>query len=528
MTEIALPRGYVTPDRRPRLGYAMTLVAATLFAVNGAVSKVLLDTGISTLRLSELRATAGGLGLMLGLALLAPERLRLSRSEIPFLVFYGVCGFALVQWLYFVAIHRLPIGIALLLEFTAPLFVALWARFAWHERVRRRVWAALALSLTGLALVAQIWSGLALDSLGVAAGLLDAVVLAVYFLAGERGVQRRDPLSLVCYALLIAALFWAVVQPWWSFPFEDLSRPTSLHGHLTGTSVPVWPLYVWLIVLGTIVPFGLSIGALRHLPATTVGIVATFEPVAAAIVAWVWLGEVLDPSQLVGGAIVLVGHRSRRDLTLTTLTADGQRILLASPRGYCAGVERAVESVEKALDHYGSPVYVRKQIVHNIHVVRDLEARGAIFVDDESDVPEGATLVYSAHGVAPTVHENSALLNHTVIDATCPLVTKVHAQAKRYAREGYTIILIGHAGHEEVIGTMGEAPDSTVLVESAEEVETLELPPGAAGKLAYTTQTTLSVDETTEIIAALRRRFPRSVARRKRTSAMRPPTASGR
>ena len=185
-----------------------------------------------------------------------------------------------------------------------------------------------------------------------------------------------------------------------------------------------------------------------------------------------------------------------------------QRVLLASPRGYCAGVERAVETVEKALELYGAPVYVRKQIVHNIHVVRDLEARGAIFVDEETEVPEGATVVYSAHGVAPTVHENSAQLGHTVIDATCPLVTKVHAQAKRYAREGFTIILIGHAGHEEVVGTMGEAPESTILVESVEEVEALELPSGAGDRLAYTTQTTLSVDETTEIIAALRRRFP--------------------
>ena len=183
------------------------------------------------------------------------------------------------------------------------------------------------------------------------------------------------------------------------------------------------------------------------------------------------------------------------------------RVLLASPRGYCAGVERAVETVDKALELYGAPVYVRKQIVHNIHVVRDLEVRGAIFVDEETEVPEGATVVYSAHGVAPTVHENSARLGHTVIDATCPLVTKVHAQAKRYAREGFTIILIGHAGHEEVVGTMGEAPEATILVESVEAAEALELPAGS-GELAYTTQTTLSVDETAEIIAALRRRFP--------------------
>jgi 4-hydroxy-3-methylbut-2-enyl diphosphate reductase len=183
-----------------------------------------------------------------------------------------------------------------------------------------------------------------------------------------------------------------------------------------------------------------------------------------------------------------------------------ERVLLASPRGYCAGVERAVETVELALEHYGPPVYVRKQIVHNIHVVRDLEARGAVFVDEETEVPAGATVVYSAHGVAPSVHANSATLRHNVVDATCPLVTKVHVQARRYAADGYTVVLIGHAGHEEVVGTMGEAPEATVLVQDVDEAETLELPPGA--KVAYITQTTLSVDETADIIAVLRRRFP--------------------
>jgi 4-hydroxy-3-methylbut-2-enyl diphosphate reductase len=183
-----------------------------------------------------------------------------------------------------------------------------------------------------------------------------------------------------------------------------------------------------------------------------------------------------------------------------------ERVLLASPRGYCAGVERAVETVERALEHYGAPVYVRKQIVHNIHVVRDLEARGAIFVDEETEVPAGAVVVYSAHGVAPSVHANSHRLRHDVIDATCPLVTKVHVQARRYADDGYTVVLIGHAGHEEVVGTMGEAPEATVLVQNVAEAEALELPLGA--RVAYITQTTLSVDETAEIIAALRRRFP--------------------
>jgi 4-hydroxy-3-methylbut-2-enyl diphosphate reductase len=183
-----------------------------------------------------------------------------------------------------------------------------------------------------------------------------------------------------------------------------------------------------------------------------------------------------------------------------------KRVLLASPRGYCAGVERAVETVEKALEHYGAPVYVRKQIVHNIHVVRDLEARGAIFVEEETEVPAGATVVYSAHGVAPAVFENSARLGHNVIDAVCPLVTKVHVQARRYADEGYTIVLIGHAGHEEVVGTTGEAPDATILVQTVDEAKALSVPPGT--KLAYVTQTTLSVDETGDIITTLRRRFP--------------------
>ncbi|HEU5405641.1 MAG TPA: 4-hydroxy-3-methylbut-2-enyl diphosphate reductase [Gaiellaceae bacterium] len=183
-----------------------------------------------------------------------------------------------------------------------------------------------------------------------------------------------------------------------------------------------------------------------------------------------------------------------------------KKVLLASPRGYCAGVERAVETVEKALELYGAPVYVRKQIVHNLHVVRDLEARGAIFVDEASEVPEGQTVVFSAHGVSPAVRASAVDRQLQTIDATCPLVTKVHVQARRYASEGYTVILIGHADHEEVVGTMGEAPEAIVLVESVDDVERLGFPAGT--RLAYVTQTTLSIDETAEIITALRRRFP--------------------
>jgi 4-hydroxy-3-methylbut-2-enyl diphosphate reductase len=195
------------------------------------------------------------------------------------------------------------------------------------------------------------------------------------------------------------------------------------------------------------------------------------------------------------------------------MAAMVKKVLLASPRGYCAGVERAVETVEKALDLYGPPVYVRKQIVHNLHVVRDLEARGAVFVDEETEVPEGETVVFSAHGVAPSVHANAAARSLNTIDATCPLVTKVHVQARRYAADGYTVVLIGHAGHEEVVGTMGEAPESIVLVESVADVDALAFPPDT--RLAYVTQTTLSVDETGDVIAALRRRYPQIYAPKK-------------
>jgi 4-hydroxy-3-methylbut-2-enyl diphosphate reductase len=187
-------------------------------------------------------------------------------------------------------------------------------------------------------------------------------------------------------------------------------------------------------------------------------------------------------------------------------SAGPKRVLLAAPRGYCAGVDRAVQAVEHALELHGAPIYVRKEIVHNKHVVHELEKRGAIFVEEETEVPEGAMVVFSAHGVAPSVHANAAARRLRTIDATCPLVTKVHVEARKFAQEGYTIVLIGHEGHEEVEGTTGEAPGSIILVQTEEEVETLEV--DDPDRVAYITQTTLSVDETTAIIAALKRKFP--------------------
>jgi 4-hydroxy-3-methylbut-2-enyl diphosphate reductase len=182
------------------------------------------------------------------------------------------------------------------------------------------------------------------------------------------------------------------------------------------------------------------------------------------------------------------------------------KLLLAAPRGYCAGVDRAVQTVERALELYGPPVYVRKEIVHNKHVVAELRERGAIFVDQETEVPEGETVVFSAHGVAPSVHANAGERQLKTIDATCPLVTKVHVEAKKFAAEGYTIVLIGHAGHEEVEGTMGEAPEHIVLIETEEDAQRLVV--DDPDKVAFISQTTLSVDETNAIILKLRERFP--------------------
>ncbi|WP_051744599.1 4-hydroxy-3-methylbut-2-enyl diphosphate reductase [Streptomyces yerevanensis] len=187
-------------------------------------------------------------------------------------------------------------------------------------------------------------------------------------------------------------------------------------------------------------------------------------------------------------------------------TTRRRRVLLAAPRGYCAGVDRAVITVEKALKRYGAPVYVRKQIVHNTYVVRALERKGAIFVEETDEVPEGAVVVFSAHGVAPQVHAQAARRGLTAIDATCPLVTKVHKEARRFAREGYDILLIGHEGHEEVIGTMGEAPDRIHLVGGPDDVPALEV--RDERRVVWLSQTTLSVDETMETVDALKERFP--------------------
>lgn len=298
------------PVPRPALGYALVWSAVVLWSLNAVIAKVVLDSaGLSSLRLAQVRATGAALILVAAVAILRPATLRAARSELGFLAVFGILGLAFVQLFYFVGIRRLDIGIALVIQYLAPVFVALWARFFVREPVRRRLWLAIALSLLGLSLVVELWGGgSSLDGLGVLACLVTAVAYAAYVLMAERSLEGgRDVYSLLAWGFTFAALFWAVVQPWWTFPTEIVGESVSLLGRFDDVSAPVWLLLAYIVVLGTVVPFILLVSALHHVPATRVTIVAMLEPVLAAIVAWIWLGEELAAVQVAGGLIVLVG-----------------------------------------------------------------------------------------------------------------------------------------------------------------------------------------------------------------------------
>ena len=306
-TSVAAATGVRPRVRHPARGYAYIVLGVALFALNGTVSKVILTTGISAARLTELRCAGAVLGLGLLVLAVEPARLRVRRAELPLLAAYGVLGVAFTQCFYFISIERMPVSIALLFEYTAPVMVALYARFVLHEHVRNRVWVALALAVSGLALVAEVWSGATLDGIGVAAALVAAVALAAYYILGEHSSNSRDPLSTTFFAFVFASAFWAVVQPWWGFPGARVQGSTSLLGNLDSYSLPVWSLATSMVVLGTVVPFLLILSALHHLPATRVGLVSMLEPVLAGLVAWVWLAEALSGPQLAGGLVVLAG-----------------------------------------------------------------------------------------------------------------------------------------------------------------------------------------------------------------------------
>ena len=294
-------------DERPGRGYLMVVIASTLFAVNGTVSKVVLGSGLSSLELAQIRSTGAAVGLLAFLLVFARRLLRVGRRELGFLVVYGITGIALVQWLYFVALDHLPVGVALLIQFLGPLWVALFARLVYHEAIRRRVWGALGLCLVGLTLVVELWTGVAFSTIGITAALAASFSLAAYILMAEKERRHRDAVSLSFYGFLFATLFWAVLNPLWTFPWSILGDTVSLQGNLSDRSAPVWLLVGFVIVVGTMVTFSLLTGALRHIPATRAAIVSTLEPVVATVVAWAWLGEGFGASQLVGGAIVLAG-----------------------------------------------------------------------------------------------------------------------------------------------------------------------------------------------------------------------------
>jgi drug/metabolite transporter (DMT)-like permease len=285
----------------------LVLAGATFFGVNASVSKVVLSAGIEPARLTALRCTGAAIGLLLVLTTVRRTSLRVTRAEIPSLIVLGLSGAALLQWLDFVALDHLPVGIALLLEFTAPLMVALFSSVVLRHDVPRLVWLALGLALAGLALVAQVWKDVGLEAIGVAAGLGAAALLATFHLLGKHMLERRDPLVLSFWMFAISSVFWAVAQPWWDFDPSVLTETTSLLGRLDQFEIPVWLGVLWVIVFGTLAPYALEVAGLRHLSATTTGIVSMIEPVVAASVAWLWLEEVLNGVQLLGGLLVLVG-----------------------------------------------------------------------------------------------------------------------------------------------------------------------------------------------------------------------------
>lgn len=281
--------------------------AAVLFGVNASVSKVVLEAGVEPRQLAALRCTGVALGLLAVLGPTAGARLRVPRQSLPQLAALGVVGAALIQWFYFLAIDRLPVGIAILVEFTGPVLVAVWARVVLREEVRPLVWAALGLSLAGLALVAQVWQDTRLDRLGLGAAFAGAVCLATFLLLGRHTGGSHDPLAVNFWMFAFASLFWLVVEPPWGIDRAPLTASTSLQGALDGVDVPVWLAIGWVVALGTLAPYALDLAALRHLPAATVGVVGMLEPVVATGVAWAWLGQSLTAAQVLGGAVVLVG-----------------------------------------------------------------------------------------------------------------------------------------------------------------------------------------------------------------------------
>lgn len=293
--------------RKPALGLVLVTLGALLFVVNAGVSRVALRAGVAPLPLTTLRITGTWVVLLLVAVLFHRDALRRPRGRLgPLLVLHGLVGVAALQWTYFVAIDRLPVGMALLLEYQAPILVALWARFVQHERVRPRMWLGLALAWGGLAAATGIWRGLVFDGWGVLAGVGAAVCFATYFLVGEHGVGEIDPLRVLLWSFGVATVALNLVHPVTGLG-ADLGAQVSLLGSLAAHTAPLWLVLAWVVVMGTLLPFGVELSSLRHLRATTVTMVAMLEPVGVNALGWAWFGESLDTVALLGGVAVVAG-----------------------------------------------------------------------------------------------------------------------------------------------------------------------------------------------------------------------------
>lgn len=290
------------------LRHEIYLVFGSLFfAVSSIPAKLAMESGMSAFRLTQIRTIGAFLVLFLYVYLKNKQSLRISRKELPILIAFGVFGFAAVNLFYFLAIQRLNVGVALIIEFTAPIWIALWMRFIQKKIVSKLMWWGLVIGLTGLVLIAQVWRGLTLDGLGVTFALLDAFALALYFLVGEKLVGVKSSEATMAWGFGISSAFFAIIQPWWTFPFEELGRVVELTGRLAGVSIPTYYLILWIIVLGTAVPYFLVLNGLRGLSAATSSSIGMLEPVFGGIFAWIFLYEKLTLVQSVGAVVVLIG-----------------------------------------------------------------------------------------------------------------------------------------------------------------------------------------------------------------------------
>ena len=293
-------------EKKPKLGYTLYLVAATCWALNGTVAKVVLLEVGDPLRVSQFRGTGTAIILVIFVALTNRKAFRIKPKEAFLLAGYGIVGVAMCQWFYFESISRMPITISLLIEFMAPIFVVLYARFVMHVPVKNTVWLGLALAVIGLALVAQVWDGFTLNKIGVLYALASMTTLVFMYLLGDKASQGRDPMSLLMWAFIFASLFFSILRPWGSFPWD------SLHAHVTpfegGTEVyPIWPFFAFMVLIGTLTPYILVINSIRHIGGPGASIMGMTEPPIASIAAWIVLGEIFVPVQMLGGAIMLVG-----------------------------------------------------------------------------------------------------------------------------------------------------------------------------------------------------------------------------